>query len=256
MIDITNATSEKVIALMLEQGEDLFDQARFRYIESMSRRSSQQRSAVSLILEKKIQRALVDYQEDLSQARECAKLVVNRIEVRFPESAKHIKVLYGQCDFSGIKNREEYLERSRSRASLSDLINRILLHDANLDRDQRVSSFNDLLQQQENEVVKLFAENAQTQNSEMRELKSVRIFRASQEKIIADKLVMQAIKEGPDNPGPINPHMLAIRSLTTMQGLSPQYLKRFVSYIDTVFWLEEANEKIKPVATKKSGGKR
>ncbi len=241
---------------MLAQGEDLFDQARFRYIESMSHRSSQVRSSVALILEKKIQLALAEYQEDLSHARERAKLVVNRIEARFPESAKHIKLLYSQNNFSGIKIREEYLERARSRVSLIDLTNRILSQDEILEGGQLDTTFNDLLQQQEYEVIKLFADNTSVKNTEKRELKSVRLFRAHQDKVISDKLVMQAVKEGPENPGPINPHMLAIRSLTTMQDLSPQYLKRFVSYIDTVFWLEETNEKIKPALAKKCGGKR
>ena len=93
MIDLTNTTSDKVISLMLEQGEDLFDQSRFRYIESLSLRSSQLRSSVTLILEKKIKLALTEYLEDLSHARARAKLVVKRIEARFPESAKHIKLL-------------------------------------------------------------------------------------------------------------------------------------------------------------------
>jgi len=256
MIDITSTASNKVISLMLAQGEDLFDQARFRYIESMSHRSSQVRHSVALILEKKVQLALAEYQEDLSLARERAKLVVSRIETRFPESAKHIKLLYNQNNFSDIKLREEYLERARGRISLIDLTKRILSDDTAIGGEQLDAPFNDLLQQQEDEVVKMFADNTSAQNPEKKELKSVRLFRAHQEKVISDKLVMQAIKEGPENPGPINPHMLAIRSLTTMQDLSPHYLKRFVSYIDTVFWLEEANEKFKPAVINKRGGKR
>jgi len=30
--------------------------------------------------------------------------------------------------------------------------------------------------------------------------------------------------------------------LTTMRDLSPHYLSRFVSYIDTLFWLEQAEK--------------
>jgi hypothetical protein len=35
--------------------------------------------------------------------------------------------------------------------------------------------------------------------------------------------------------------MLAIRSLSTMQDISPAYLNRFISYVDTLFWLEQAD---------------
>jgi hypothetical protein len=32
--------------------------------------------------------------------------------------------------------------------------------------------------------------------------------------------------------------MLATRSLSAMRRLSPEYLSRFVSYIDTLLWLQ------------------
>ena len=44
----------------------------------------------------------------------------------------------------------------------------------------------------------------------------------------------------PQNPGPLNPQMLAIKSLSTMRELSPDYLNRFVSYVDTLLWLERS----------------
>ena len=57
------------------------------------------------------------------------------------------------------------------------------------------------------------------------------------------KLVERAIDDFPENAGPHNPHMLAITSLMNMRDLSPQYLRRFAGYIETVLWLEK-NETI------------
>jgi len=71
----------------------------------------------------------------------------------------------------------------------------------------------------------------------------------------SDKLVTRAIREGPKNAGPLNQQMLAIRSLTTMRKLSPQYLNRFISYIDTLFWLEQAGGASVSGANKKSSSK-
>ena len=75
---------------------------------------------------------------------------------------------------------------------------------------------------------------------ELQELTSVRLFRESLVKLSSDKLVSRIIKEAPENPGPLNPQMLVIRSLSTMRDLSPDYLNRFVAYVDTLQWLEQA----------------
>jgi hypothetical protein len=44
--------------------------------------------------------------------------------------------------------------------------------------------------------------------------------------------------------------MLALRALTRMQELSPDYVNRFVSHIDTLLWLEQANNQ---TASSKNG---
>ncbi|HSW05521.1 DUF2894 domain-containing protein, partial [Aquabacterium sp.] len=36
-------------------------------------------------------------------------------------------------------------------------------------------------------------------------------------------------------------HALVLRSLTLMRELSPDYLSRFMSHIDALLWLEQAN---------------
>ena len=40
--------------------------------------------------------------------------------------------------------------------------------------------------------------------------------------------------------------MLAIKSLSTMRELSPDYLNRFVSYVDTLLWLERSEAALQP----------
>jgi hypothetical protein len=56
----------------------------------------------------------------------------------------------------------------------------------------------------------------------------------------SNRLVTRAIQDRPENPGPLNGQMLATRSLTELRRLSPEYLYRFVSYIDTMLWLQQA----------------
>lgn len=119
-------------------------------------------------------------------------------------------------------------------------------------------AFDEFLRQQEDTVVQSLTDiNAQPeepQDEQPGELRSARLFRQAQLKQFADSLVEQAIKDSPENPGPLNPQMLAIRALTNMRDLSPHYLNRFVTYIDTLFWLEQADDKSE-AANKKADSK-
>lgn len=74
------------------------------------------------------------------------------------------------------------------------------------------------------------------------ELKSVRHFRNTWSKLSANKQVAQALDQAPKNAGPINSHMLVLRSLTLMRDVSPDYLNRFVSYVDTLMCLDQTDQ--------------
>lgn len=63
-------------------------------------------------------------------------------------------------------------------------------------------------------------------------------FRQQLGKISVQKQVTQAIAQAPQNAGPINSHMLVLRSLGLMRDLSPDYLNRFMSYVDTLLILD------------------
>jgi hypothetical protein len=65
-------------------------------------------------------------------------------------------------------------------------------------------------------------------------------FRQQLGKISVQKQVTQAIAQAPQNAGPINSHMLVLRSLGMMRDLSPDYLNRFMGYVDTLFFLDAA----------------
>ena len=73
-----------------------------------------------------------------------------------------------------------------------------------------------------------------------RELTSARYFRELRQQLTAENRITRAVQEAPQDSGPLNPQKLAIRSLMLMRELSPGYLGRFVSYVDTLFWLENA----------------
>ena len=63
-------------------------------------------------------------------------------------------------------------------------------------------------------------------------------FRQQLGKISVQKQVTQAIAQAPQNAGPINSHMLVLRSLGLMRDLSPEYLHHFMGYVDTLLFLD------------------
>jgi hypothetical protein len=70
---------------------------------------------------------------------------------------------------------------------------------------------------------------------------SVQRFRETWAHIATEHQVARAAARAPDNAGPLNSHMLVLRSLALMQDLSPDYLRRFVSHLDTLLWLEKTS---------------
>ena len=67
-------------------------------------------------------------------------------------------------------------------------------------------------------------------------------FRQQLHRISVQKQVTQAIAQAPQNAGPINSHMLVLRSLGLMRDISPDYLNRFMGYVDTLLVLEAAGQ--------------
>lgn len=79
-------------------------------------------------------------------------------------------------------------------------------------------------------------------------------FRAQLGRINVQKKVSKAMAQAPQNAGPINSHMLVLRSLGIMRDVSPDYLNRFMAHVDTLLCLDQAGQvqaQAKPKATPK-----
>lgn len=71
------------------------------------------------------------------------------------------------------------------------------------------------------------------------ELKAVKQFRNTWRRLHTDQRLNQALAEAPQNAGPLNSHRLIHRTLTLMREVSPEYLERFVAYVDALGWLDD-----------------
>lgn len=72
------------------------------------------------------------------------------------------------------------------------------------------------------------------------ELKSVAYFHETWSKLSTEQQLTQTLAQAPENAGPMNAQHLVLRSLQVMRDIAPDYLQGFMSYIDTLIWLEHA----------------
>ncbi|APA89269.1 DUF2894 domain-containing protein [Paraburkholderia sprentiae WSM5005] len=73
------------------------------------------------------------------------------------------------------------------------------------------------------------------------ELPAIDYFREVWSKVRTEKQLRQSLAQVPGNAGPLNSSSLVHRALSLMRELSPGYLKQFLSYVDTLSWLEQMN---------------
>jgi hypothetical protein len=88
------------------------------------------------------------------------------------------------------------------------------------------------------------------------ELKALRYFRDDWARLSVEQQLADALANGPENAGPLNPHRLVLRTLERMHALSPDYLRRFMTYVDALRWLEQADAPTPPGEKAAADGER
>jgi len=219
-------------------GARRFDPIRFEFIASLARRALQRREAVGLILENKAGIALGKFREEFFQAREETAGLVEQWCRAHPESSGRLRVLHEAGDFKAVKRVAKRHGRSNQLSELRALTERLSGEDIEIDPPAG-GTLEEVLRMQE-QASRGSVSGVAAPIGTSPELKSARRCREALEKIGAEQLLAQVNRDVPEDSGPLNPQMLVVRTLSSMQNLSPEYLGRFLSYIDTLFWLEEA----------------
>jgi hypothetical protein len=88
------------------------------------------------------------------------------------------------------------------------------------------------------------------------ELASVRRFRRAWDRGRTLDQVEQALARKPANAGPLNSHALVLQSLALMRELSPEYLRHFLRYAESLQWLAQANDRLPRESAKPATGAR
>ncbi|CAM4269039.1 DUF2894 domain-containing protein [Bordetella muralis] len=82
-------------------------------------------------------------------------------------------------------------------------------------------------------------------------------FRSTWSRVSANRQVRQSEEQVHENAGPLNSNHLVHRALAYMRDVSPGYLHQFLSYLDTLAWVEQLQMSSEPPAkeTKRGAGK-
>ncbi len=255
--DCTPGELGALLRSLVQTGAHRYQPARFHFISTLARRAGEQPGPVADILAQKAAAALADYQKALSQARGETAALVGELVAQFPESAEHLRQLLDSGDFKAVGRLATRLRCSTTRELLTSLTGQISGRQPATAQNCRDSSFDDMLRMQELEMLDSAAATSsqQAKANPPRELNAVRHLRESLVKVNADRLLRQAIEDVPDDCGPLNPQKLVIHTLVTMGELSPAYLRRLVSYLDTLLWLGQADESGERAPAKKPGAR-
>jgi len=248
-----------VLASLVERGARLFDPVRFRYIESMARRTEQNNAATKRVLERKLAQALAEYQDRFEKARQETATAVEYVAAQHPNLFDDAQRRFESGDFKGVKQLVDRLKNVAHSEPLAELTRYMLRGErgnisSQVDDVSGARTFEEMLRKQEIDALQICADGlASSVPASPRyssELRPMQFFRDTWAKLSAEKRVAQAIEKPSENAGPLNSHRLVVRSLSTMRDISPEYLNRFVSYIDTLLWLEQASMKIDSAVTK------
>lgn len=215
------------IAALRMKAADRFDPVRFHFLETLTGQTLQHQGEVRRILDGKLAAALAAYKEGFKQAQNEAEETLARVSKQHPEAADDVQRLFTAGDYKEMRRFVARLGKKAPRSAFADLIHHIAQH---LPENPGCRPDKD--------------------SGSAPELKTLSYFRNTWSKLSVDRQIAQAIEQAPENAGPINSHMLVLRSLALMRDISPDYLNRFMSYADTLLWLDQADNKNKPMTKK------
>lgn len=206
-----------VVAAWRARGAERFDPVRLHFIETLAKRTAVQRGEARRLLDERLRQLLSAYGEDFGKAVPQA-----------PAAAA----------------------RPLPRSALAELVEHIA----------RQSPLPEEAPAPSGSAVPARATSASPAPSAAAaapaELKTMRYFRGTWSRLSADRRLTQSLAKMPENAGPLNSHHLVHRALILMRDLSPEYLNRFMTYVDTLLWVEQLQASQASAPTARAEGAR
>lgn len=200
-------------------GADQFDPVRLHYLKVLEIRAKGHRNPVKRLLEARLAQALAFFKAQFEQAQGDCRDVVAQTVPHYPKAAGDLQRLLTDGDFKAVRRLIVTLKSTGNRVTLGDLTRSLVRPSPN--------------------KVDVHGGSAIGLRTE---LQTTQYFRETWSKLSVGKRVTHALDQAPQNAGPLNSHRLVLRSLATMREISPDYLSRFTSYVDTLLALDQRDK--------------
>lgn len=196
---------EQTLHKLESQAGDAVSRRKLQLLETLLTRAGGEREPVANLLYRRVHTLLASFEQDLQRAQE-----------NLPSSLPAA----GQSPFSGLLNE---------------------LRGNNNNDDQPLSELDRKMQEQKARLVgsSNATREAPKATNEPTGLRAAKQLKQLQGRRANHRKVQFALDNRPENPGPLNPHKLAVQILREIQTQSPAYLERLVSYIDALALLDE-----------------
>ncbi|AKU11985.1 hypothetical protein AzCIB_2090 [Azoarcus sp. CIB] len=226
----TGADTAARIEALRAQNAERCDPVGFRFIEALARRAAARGDAVRGVLERRLAKAVSDCRERLDAAGRTAGDALAHGITRFPESVDTLLQYREAGDLAGLQRLLARLAGQGGQSPLSGLLAHIGRHAP--EGAAGSSGYGD--------------HGGGAAFPAQPELKSLSYFRSTWSRLSLDRQLSDAFAQAPENAGPLNSHHLVLQALGQMRDISPEYLRQFMSYVDALLWLDQADSSRNP----------
>lgn len=218
--------AEVKIALLRAAGAAQFDPNRLHHLSILANRSRLYPANVKDLLEAKLNLAVVAFENRFADAQAAARAALSRSTRVSAAGDSTLEQLFASGDFKGLHRILDQQSVELPGLTLELLTGMLAQPVSGKDNPPRQSA------------VQLPADDPA-------ELKTLRHSRSSWSRLSTDNLLARALAQAPKNAGPINSHMLVLRSLSLMHESAPAYLNCFLSYTDTLLRLDQTGQALR-----------
>jgi hypothetical protein len=222
-----------------QQGVNQYDPVRFCFIASLAHRALAQRATVRERLVQKAQRALDEYnvlltaeQQRIAPISPHSSVVVALSSLRKVLADTSGESVQGDVAINGAigSGGGEGLVESISGTTV-DFTEQLFQQERTLLRDGEAQGVDLSDSHSRRRSIR--------SSAPLPTLKAGVAYQKYQHQQRIDHFIDSAFNETPENPGPVNPEILAIKLLRQINDLSPAYISRYVTYFETLQWLEQ-----------------
>ncbi len=223
-----------------ERGAHRHDPIRFRYLEALARRAEAHGGDARRLLDDRLHEALADYAARHPGPVPLPGDAANGSAREFSEAGRDSR---RQPVGGTVRERRRAAPQRaepRPRGPLAELV-RYLASQSPTQADDAAGDG--------------AAGDAAASNIGTRvEPKALQFFRDTWSKLNVDRQLTRSLANVPGNAGPLNSHLLALRTIQSLHDISPDYVNRFMSYVDALLWLEQASHAGPPVPASTTRG--